>query len=261
MISAWLDLSVVNIFASLTVLYAATGALVAWLTFRSPLRAAIQGLGGIVAPYFASIALLFALLTGFLAGDVMDRFKQAVRAVQVEAGALSGLNALTLAAPVGAKPIRAALRAYIEALVNDEWPRMTRAESSGKAQAALTALLSTVANPGAASGARDPVHYGLVELSLQAATARSDRIAINSRQADDIKWVTVLLLSLITQLSIGMVHLDRARAHIAAVAVFAVAAVIALGTIAVQEAPFDGPLRIPPTPLERLLTAVAPEAT
>jgi hypothetical protein len=207
--------------------------------------------------YFASIALVFALLTGFLAGDISDRFKQAVRAVQLEAGALSGLDALTLAAPLDAKPIRAALAAYVEALVNDEWPRMTRAETSAKADAALTELLRAVAAPRATSATREAVHYGLVELGLQAATARSDRIALNSRQTDEIKWWAVLLLGLITQLSIGMVHLDRARAHIAAVAVFALAAIVALGTIAVQEAPFDGPLRIPPEPLQRVLKALA----
>ncbi len=97
------------------------------------------------------------------------------------------------------------------------------------------------------------MHYGLVELGIQAATARADRIALNSRQADEIKWVAVLLLGLLTQLSISMVHLDRAPACIAAVAVFSLAAVIALGAIAMQEAPFDGPLRIEPTPLERVL--------
>ena len=91
----------------------------------------------------------------------------------------------------------------------------------------------------------------------EAATARSDRIALNSRQTDETKWWAVLLLGLITQLSIGMVHLDRAPAHVAAVVVFALAAIVALGTVAVQEAPFDGPLRIPPEPLERVLRAVA----
>jgi hypothetical protein len=257
MISEWLDLPVVGILASLAILYGAAGALGAWLAFRSPLRTRIQQLGGIVAPYFASVALVFALLTGFLAGDISDRFRQAVRALQIEAGALSGLNALALAAPVDAKPIRAALATYIDALLNDEWPRMAQAETSAKADAALMELLRAVARPNAAHGTREAVHYGLMELGLQAATARSDRIALNSRQADETKWAAVLLLGLLTQLSIGMVHLERPPAYLAATAVFLLAAVVALGAIAVQEAPFDGPLRIAPTPLERVLKEVA----
>jgi len=60
-----------------------------------------------------------------------------------------------------------------------------------------------------------------------------------------------------TQLAIGMVHLERPRAHIAAVAIFSLAAVITLGLIALQEYPFDGPLSVPPLPLEQLLKATA----
>jgi hypothetical protein len=255
MISAWLDQSVTGIFAWLVIGYGLTAALIAWLTFCSPLRARIQGYSGIVAPYFASIALLFSLLTGFLAGDVIDRYKQAVRAVQVEAGALSGLHALTLASNIDAGHIRKALVAYLDSLVNDEWPKMADARPSAKADDSLAVLLRMVTDPRIAPATGEAVHYGMVELALQAAAARSDRLALNSYQSDDIKWATVLLLFLMTQISIGMVHLERARAHVAALTIFSIAAIIALGMIAIQEAPFDGPLRISPAPLERALSA------
>jgi hypothetical protein len=256
MISAWLDQSVFGIFAWLVVVYGLTGALIAWLTFRSPLHASIQGLSGIVPNYIASVALLFALLTGFLAADVIDRYKQAVRAVQVEAGALSSLHALTLASTVDAATIRAELRTYLEALLNDEWPQMANYETSAKTDAALAGLLRTAVDPSIAPAAGQAVHSGLVQLALQAATARSDRLALNSYQSDDVKWLTVLLLFLMTQISIGIVHLERPRAHIAAQAIFSVGAIIALGMIAIQEAPFDGPLKISPAPLERVLKTV-----
>ena len=257
MINAWLGLSVSGIFACLTIFYGLTTALVAWLTFRSPLRARIQGLTGIVAPFFASVALLFALLTGFLAADVFERHKRAVRAVQVEGGALSSLHALTLASAADAAVIRGPLRAYLEALVNDEWPRMASAQGSARADAALAALLRAVADPRIEPATGAAVHGGLVQLALEAATARSDRLALTSYNSEDIRWATVLLLCLLTQVAVGIVHLDRPRAHVAAVAVFSVAAIIALGMVAIQEAPFDGPLRISPAPLERVLKTVA----
>jgi hypothetical protein len=255
-ISAWLDLPVIGIFACLAILYGLTAALIAWLTFSSPLRARIQAFSGICAPFFASVALLFSLLTGFLTADVFERHKRAVLAVQVEGGALSSLHALALASTADAAAIREALRAYLEALVNDEWPQMANAQTSAKADATLAALLRTIADPRiAATG--EPVHSDLVKLALQAATARSDRLALSSYHSDDIRWATVLLLCLMTQLSIAIVHLERPRAHVAALAVFSVAAIIALGMIAIQEAPFDGVLRISPAPLERVLKTVA----
>jgi hypothetical protein len=256
-IGAWLDLSVFGIFLALAVFYGLTATLIAWLTFGSPLRACILGFTGIVAPYFNALALLFALLTGFLAADVMERHRQAVRAVQVESGTLSSLHALTLASTEDAATIRAALHNYLEALLNDEWPQMADERTSAKADAAFAALLRMLADPRIATAAGPAVHEGFITLALQAAAARSDRLALSSQQSDEIKWLTVLLLFLMTQLAIGMVHLDRQRPHIAAVAVFSLAAIMALGLIAIQENPFDGAIKVSPAPLDRVLKVVA----
>jgi hypothetical protein len=217
----------------------------------------VQSLSGIVAPYFNAIALLFALLTGFLAGDVMDRTRLALRAVQAESGALANLNALALASAADTAAIRVALRGYMDAIVNDEWKQMANGRTSAATETALAALLHAVSDPKIAPAASQAVHGNFVQLVLKAAEARSERLALNSRFSGAVRWTTVLLLCLMTQLAIGMVHLERPRAHIAAVAIFSLAAVITLGLIALQEYPFDGPLSVPPTPLEQLLKATA----
>jgi hypothetical protein len=59
-----------------------------------------------------------------------------------------------------------------------------------------------------------------------------------------------------TQITIGLVHLDRPRAQIAALTVFTCALVIALGMMAMQEWPFSGPLQIRPTPLEQFFSLI-----
>jgi len=256
-ISAWLDLPVIGIFAVLAIFYGLAAALFAWLTFWSPLRGKVQSLSGIVAPYFNAIALLFALLTGFLAGDVMDRTRLALRAVQAESGALANLNALALASAADTATIRDALHGYTDAVVNDEWKQMSNGQASPKTEAALAALLRAVADPRMTDAASQAVHGNFVQLVLKAAEARSERLALNSRFSGAVRWMTVLLLCLMTQLAIGIVHLERPRAHIAAVFIFSLAAVITLGLIALQEYPFDGPLSVPPTPLEQLLKATA----
>jgi hypothetical protein len=257
MIGAWLSLPVTGIVVALAVGYGLTTALIAWLTFRSPLSARIQQFSGIVAPYFNALALLFALLTGFLAGDVMERHGRAVRAVQTEGSALADLDALTRAATSDGASIRAALHNYLESVLDDEWPQMANEEPSAKTEAALAALLRIVADPQIATAAGPVVHSAFVTLALRATAARSDRLALSSQQSDDLRWLTVLLLCLITQIGIGMVHLERPRAHIAAVSLFSLAAVVALGLIAMQESPFDGAIRVSSAPLQRALNAVA----
>jgi hypothetical protein len=49
------------------------------------------------------------------------------------------------------------------------------------------------------------------------------------------------------------VHLQKRNAHVAALGVFSVAAVLTLGLIALQEHPFAGDVRLSPAPLQDLL--------
>ena len=177
--------------------------------------------------------------------------------VETESSALANLNALARASAADTAAIREALRDYLDAVVNDEWPQMAEGQTSAKTEAALATLLHAVADPKTAPAAGQAVHGSLVQLVIKAAEARAERLALNSRFSGAIRWATVLLLCLMTQLAIGMVHLERPRAHIAAVTIFLLAAIIALGLIAIQEYPFDGPLSVPPTPLERLIKAAA----
>ena len=84
-------------------------------------------------------------------------------------------------------------------------------------------------------------------------TARTDRLSLSSDQTNDLKWISVLVLGLMTQVALGLVHLEKPRALLAALTVFSTAAVVALGLIALQEHPFQGSFRISSAPLARLL--------
>jgi hypothetical protein len=70
----------------------------------------------------------------------------------------------------------------------------------------------------------------------------------------------VLILGALTQISIAVVHLQRRNAQIAALVVFSAAVVVALGLIALQERPFQGPFQVGPGPLRQLLALRGPGA-
>lgn len=253
MIHAWLDLPLGGILGCLALFYAATALLIFWLMFHSPLRDPICTCAGIVAPYFGAIALLFSLLTGFLAADIADRNRQAARVVQSEAEALTSMHALSIAAVSDMAAVRGAIRAYARSVDEDEWPLTALGQSAAKTEAALSALMQAVADPKIARDAGQAVHTALVNLSLRIAGARADRLALGADRTNEIKWFTVLFLCLMTQVSIGIVHLERPRANALALAIFSIAAVVALSMIAEQESPFDGTLQISKTPLENVL--------
>lgn len=89
--TAWLELPIWVIFASLFAFYLTTAGLPVWLSFWSPLRGSIQSLRGVVAPYFSSVGIIFGLLVAFLSNDIWDRNKLAERVVQPEADTLVAL--------------------------------------------------------------------------------------------------------------------------------------------------------------------------
>ena len=82
MIEAWLDLPSAGVFGVLALLYLCTGTLIAWVAYGALLGPRVKSLDGVVAPFFGAVGVLFALLTGFLAGDIGDRNRQAARAVR-----------------------------------------------------------------------------------------------------------------------------------------------------------------------------------
>ena len=253
MIRAWLDLPAFGIFATLCVLYFGIALALATLAFRSPLSARIKTLNGVVAPFFSAVAILFGLLSGFLASDVGDRNRQALRAVQTEAGELNNIYTLSVASVTDMHEIRIALKDYARSAARDEWPAML---DGGHSQATATVyddLLRRVSDPSITRDASAAVHSALLTAAVRVGNARTDRLSLSSDTTNDLKWISVLILGVMTQIALMLVHLEKPRAMLAALTVFSTAAVVALGLIALQEHPFQGTFRVSPAPLQRLL--------
>ena len=101
------------------------------------------------------------------------------------------------------------------------------------------------------------MHSALLSTALRVRDARADRLSLASDRTNDVKWATVLILGVLTQISLAFVHLERPRAQVAAIGLFSVTAIVALGLIGLQEQPFDGALRVSSAPLQEVLRANA----
>jgi hypothetical protein len=254
MIRAWLDLPALGIFATLCALYLGVTLALFVLTFRSPLRPRIGTLTGVVAPFFSAVAILFGLLSGFLANDVGERNRQAVRAVQTEAGELRNIYTLSVASATDMHEIRIALKDYARSATQNEWPEMLNGADAGLSNAAYDAMLHRISDPSITRDASGAVHVAMLNAAVRVGIARADRLSLSSDHTNDLKWISVLILGMMTQISLALVHLERPRAMLAALLVFTASAIVALGLIALQEHPFQGMFRVSPAPLQRLLT-------
>lgn len=256
MIKAWLDFPTYELFGVLVVLYAATGAAIVIASFSPATAQARRRVEGVVAPFFGAVGVLFALLTGFLASDIADRNRQAARAVQAEAGELRNVDALSIASALDMRNVRSVLAKYVKALVNDEWQAMTEDHEARTAESAYNALLQEVSDPRIAQKAGAPVQTALLNAAVRAGSARSERLALASDRTIDAKWILVIVLGVVTQIAIGLVHLNKAGAQIAALSVFSIAVVMALGLIGLQERPFAGDVRVEPGPLTEFANTI-----
>jgi hypothetical protein len=210
-----------------------------------------QGRG---CPVFGSTAVIFGLLIAFLSNDIWDRNKQAERVVFTESDTLIALYSPSAASGSDNTSLRSAIRGYVRAVIDDEWPRLAVQERSSKADAALNALLREVATAGMVKDVS--VQRTMLDMALRVRTAHEDRVVLSSDRTVATKWVAVLLLALITQIAIAVVHLEKPRPQMAALLIFTLAAVSVLGLLAVHEAPFQPPVFVPPGPIADVLQQV-----
>lgn len=246
----WLDLPVWLIFTTLASVFAGATGLLVLLTNLPWTRPLMLRLGtGMVPTYFTAISVLLALLTGFVANDAWERQRQAARVVQNERSNLLAIHDLSLATVSDMGEIRTALVAYADALITDEWPKMTDGVSSSQAGAALGQLMATAADP-KHSLSGQAAHALLLDAVMGLRTARGERLALSDAQGDQSKWLTLMVLAGLTLVAIGLVHLERPMAQATALALFCLAMVTTLGVVALHERPFDGPMAMSPSPIE-----------
>jgi hypothetical protein len=256
MIRAWLDLDMFGTFATLALLFYGIAAALVALVFVSPLGPRIKTMTGVLGPFVSCVAILFGLSTSFLGYDIVERNRQATRAVQAEAGELQNLYALSIASVTDMKKIRTALKAYVGSVLHDEWPQIEGSSggSAARTDAAYDELLGELSDPAISRDASAAVHNAMLNAAVRVGTARNTRLSLSADRTGDLKWMSVLLLGILTQVAIAVVHLERWRATAASLTVFSSAAIVALGMIALQEDPFGGVFQVSSAPLQRLVT-------
>ncbi len=262
MIDAWLNLPLPLMFAAIAGFYSANAVFLFWLCFGHATRHWMLTFNGAVAELFSAIMVIFGILIGFVASDVWDRDNRAAAAVEREGAALSTLNELASASGLPTEGIRQAIRVYISAVTEKEWPSMADSGfAAPEAQGALGGLLKTVTAV-AQHTVRDPnakLDNLLLDTALKVQNARAERLVLSAYSSESVKWACVLILALTGQITIAMLHLDRPRPHLAAMLIFTVSIVLIMALIAANEGPFQPPIYISSDPIARVLKMIPQE--
>jgi hypothetical protein len=213
---------------------------------------------GILSP----LAIVFALLVGFLAAQVWNNSDRASTAVNHEASALRA--AVLLAAAFPGEPearLRRLIHDYIEEAVTEEWPAMAEQHATlaiappRLAEALRLALSLSPEREGEVDAQREMV------ASLQSALdARRQRIILSRSSINWVKWTVLLVQAGLTLITIAMIHSDNPLANRIILGIFATGVGVAVLLIASHSHPFTGDVAVRPTVLLQVMPEAGPAA-
>jgi hypothetical protein len=212
-----------------------------------------------IAGYVAAIATVYAVLLAFVVFVVWGQLNEARRLVEAEANELENLLRLSqgLDEPQSSQA-RAALVAYAEAIVREEWSAL-RAAKEGRPDAlqpslgSLDALWTTFAAVEPRSYAQEVVYAQILERFDELTELRSKRLLMNEQRMHPIMWVLLIGGSVFTVGSMAFFQIDSSWVHAVLSALMGGVLAFVLYLIHDLDSPFEGVWQVEVKPIWRVL--------
>ena len=255
MIQLWLATSDWSIICILILLFGASAILLHYLCFRAVSREFVLSFSGVVGPFFVMAATIFALTTALLGSSVWQSFRDNSQAVKNESQAIAMFIDINRAIPqLQAYGLIEHVKNYTRAAVENEWDLLKKGKKSAKADAELMVLLSSTVLAASTPGIPDAISHSLMKSVDAIVLARTTRLSLLHSKTDPARWLCVMLLALLTQIGIVTVHLEKSRACALALFITTITIVVALGLIALTDAPHSSVVTVSIEPLQQILT-------
>jgi Protein of unknown function (DUF4239) len=257
----WITLPLTATLLATVGILGAMAILLIWLSFGPRTGRFIQTFRGVAPPFFGSVTVILAILIGFLANDIWDRDQRAANSVRSEADGLVTLFTLVSTSGTAvADPVAQAIRTYATAVTKKEWPAMAMGEGAPEAEKALGDLLRIIVHPVPARESNPVLDRALLDTALAIRANRNLRLALSEDETGRLKWVAVLTLAMIGQISLAVVHLEKIRPQIAAMTIYTMSLIFVIGLLAAHEVPFAPPTVISFDPIAHVLDLVPGQA-
>lgn len=112
------------------------------------------------------------------------------------------------------------------------------------------ALLTLLATAEVAQAAGSNVQQLLLHKASDILNERELRVSLSKTHVNPLKWLGMAFLGFLTLVSVAAVHVERPRAALVAVLLFALAAAPTAAIVLVQGNPFQQPTSVTPAPIE-----------
>ena len=237
---AALDLDLAWLVVWLSAIPVVAAAALYWFTQRSALAPWVRGYTGVVAPFFASVGIVFAVFAAFLGADIWQRVQASNQSLEREVAAVQSILQIAAALDEGGDAVAAHVRRYVNETLSEELSR-GGASRSVAADQALEELIHEILALSHANDAARAAQGALLGAFEEIWRARATRRYVADTHSDPYKWVAVILLGILTQVGLVLCHLDKPKPLAASLVVFTAALVVTLVALVMHERPLADP--------------------
>lgn len=229
-----------------------------WLLRRSRWAAWCVSWQGVVPPFINILGMMFGLTLAFLANDTWSAHDRAINAVYREADALRTLAALSAPLPEPQRlQLRQAMADYGQTSA-DEWSWLAQRTQHPDMQRRADALMIRVAAKDVREALGDTVQKLMLDKVSEMRRERDLRVSLSQTHVNPLKWLGMAFLGLLTLLSVAVVHVDKPRAALMSIMLFACGAAPTAAIVLIQGNPFLAPTAVTPEPILSVLPALRP---
>lgn len=144
---------------------------------------------------FSPIASSTGLLIGFLLNQAQTGYREVENIISVEAGRINNLDRLLLRfGSTQALDIRANLRAYIESIINDEWPDLQNGKGSNKTHMIWRSVSQDVFKLDPITPKQLSLYGDIIDKQEEIAESREMRIDRSSKYLPRLFWIVIFIL-------------------------------------------------------------------
>jgi hypothetical protein len=213
-----------------------------WLLNKSKAAKWFSNGEDVVPPFISLPAILFALLITALASDVWQKHGSAKDAVIKEAAALRSMMHISQQLGDQGALIEKSTKDYINAVITQEWPAMTKADHAHKesAFAALQSLDSTVSRIASNSKLPEFTAQRLQTALDTIQVSRLQRISLAHDAISIAKWAAAIVLAVLNLVTIAIVHIRKPRAMAISMALSILCIMATIHVLSLNRSPFVG---------------------
>ena len=238
----------------------ATAALVAvalfYIAWRRRIVRRLRILPPVMGAVFGLIGTLFSILVAFSIVVVWGSYVGAASTSAEEANALGNLESLSRGFSVAVRrQVHEAVQTYAKLVIEEEWPMMSRGESSERADAVLIELWHVYTDIAPAERAHPVYSQSLARLN-EMTTNRRLRLLTMDDRVPPILWVLLTVVGALLLLLSFQFEIEAPLAHSAIVGVISILVSLPLLLIASLDNPYGGLMVIGPEPFQLVLDSL-----